>query len=468
MTRVRLPGSLRGRLFLATTLTVLVAVGITLALGAALTRREVERTALGDLAHQADLLAGRERAALLPLAHLDSLRPFLRKQGEQVATPRLDAPSPYLPDDARLALRSGTAARGTVHIRGRSYDFAAEPVGNRAFELLRPTRLATSGWRRLLGALLIAAFAGVTLAAATSFGFARIIARPVRRVADAARRLGRTQKAERLPLEGARELAALAASFNELSDQLERAREAERSFLLSVSHELKTPLTAIRAWSEALEEQAVSPQQAAKTVASEALRLERLVGDLLDLARMNKSEFSVQRTEVEFAGVLAHVARRYEHHARGFDVELQVAAEPGARALGDADRILQIVSNLVENALRLTPPGGAVRVSATGTAIAVADSGPGLAPEDLERAFERFYLYSRYGRERRVGTGLGLAIVDELVRKMGGTVTVRSDPGDGTVFTLRLPVSHAETLRSPRGDDGIETPTALGARQRSS
>jgi signal transduction histidine kinase len=285
----------------------------------------------------------------------------------------------------------------------------------------------------------------MTLAAATSFGVARLIARPVRRVADAARRLGRTQKAEHLPLEGARELVALAASFNDLSDQLERAREAERSFLLSVSHELKTPLTAIRAWSEALQEQAVSPQEAARTVAAEALRLERLVGDLLDLARMNKSEFSVQRTDVEFDSVLAHVARRYEHHAGAFAVELQVAAEPGARAVGDADRILQIVSNLVENALRLTPPGGAVTVRAEGTAIVVEDSGPGLAPEDIERAFERFYLYSRYGHERRVGTGLGLAIVDELARKLGGSVTVRSVPGEKTAFTLRLPAS-----RTPR------------------
>jgi len=175
-------------------------------------------------------------------------------------------------------------------------------------------------------------------------------------------------------------------------------------------------------------------------VVAEAARLERLVADLLDLARMNRSEFSVERADVDLEAIVREVARRYAHHADGFGVEIDASAAPGARATGDFDRVLQIVSNLVENALRLTPRGGSVRVRATDGAIAAEDTGPGLARDDVEHAFERFYLHSRYGRERQVGTGLGLAIVHELATAIGGTVSVQSEPGRTTTFTLGLPV----------------------------
>ena len=111
---------------------------------------------------------------------------------------------------------------------------------------------------------------------------------------------------------------------------------------------------------------------------------------------------------------------------------------PNSPAIADADRVLQIVSNLVENALRLTPAGGEVRVVAEPGVLRVEDTGPGLAEADTEHAFERFYLHERYGRERPVGTGLGLAIVKELTEAMGGTVQVESTPGAETVFTVRL------------------------------
>jgi signal transduction histidine kinase len=123
-------------------------------------------------------------------------------------------------------------------------------------------------------------------------------------------------------------------------------------------------------------------------------------------------------------------------------------AEP-AGAVGDADRLVQVVSNLVENALRVTPPTGSVRVLASRGKIAVADDGPGLAPEELPHAFERFFLYGRYGRERAVGTGLGLAIVKELAEGMGGSVQVESEPNHRTVFTVRLPAPAADDVLRP-------------------
>jgi two-component system sensor histidine kinase BaeS len=241
-----------------------------------------------------------------------------------------------------------------------------------------------------------------------------------------------------VPVEGAAEIATLAVSFNALVAQLQRAQEAERNFLLSVSHELKTPLTAIRGYAEAVEDGAIDPREAAATVASEARRLERLVKDLLDLARMNKTDFSVHNAEIDLADVVEDAARRYQQAAADFGVTLQAVTSGPAPAIADADRVLQVVSNLVENALRLTPAGGYVRVYAEPGLLRVEDTGPGLEDVDREHAFERFYLHERYGRERPVGTGLGLAIVKELTHAMGGSVAVESRPGELTVFTVRL------------------------------
>jgi signal transduction histidine kinase len=163
---------------------------------------------------------------------------------------------------------------------------------------------------------------------------------------------------------------------------------------------------------------------------------------------MNKTDFGVHNTEIDLAEVAEDAVRRYEQQAASFGVELHAVADASAPAIADADRVLQVVSNLVENALRLTPPGGEVRVVAAPGVLRVEDTGPGIAEADAEHAFERFYLHERYGLERRVGTGLGLAIVKELTLAMGGRVDVESAPDLLTVFTVRLrvPVAARETL----------------------
>jgi signal transduction histidine kinase len=156
---------------------------------------------------------------------------------------------------------------------------------------------------------------------------------------------------------------------------------------------------------------------------------------------MNRTDFSVHPTVVDLAEVVADAVRRYQPQADAFGVSLASSSDGAAPAVADADRVLQVVSNLVENALRLTPPGGEVRVVTSPGQLRVEDTGPGLGPEELDRAFERFYLHERYGRERVVGTGLGLAIVKELTAAMGGSVSVSSEPGELTTFTVQLPGS---------------------------
>ena len=269
----------------------------------------------------------------------------------------------------------------------------------------------------------------------------RGVIRPVRRVAEASRRLAEGKGGEPVKPGGPREIRELAQSFNDMNDKLTKAQEAEQAFLLNVSHELKTPLTSIRGYAEGLDDGALPAAEAAAVIGAESNRLERLVGDLLESARLRKSAFTVRREQVDLSAVAYDVVRRYEVTARDAGLALNIRTEPHSLALGDHDRVLQVVSNLVENAIRCTPAPGAVTITTAAGRVTVADTGRGLTSDDLPRAFERFYLYSRYGNERPVGTGLGLAIVKELSEAMGGSVTVSSAPGVGTAFLVELPAA---------------------------
>jgi signal transduction histidine kinase len=237
---------------------------------------------------------------------------------------------------------------------------------------------------------------------------------------------------------GPREIRQLARVFNGMALRTSRAQEAEQSFLLSVSHELKTPLTAIKGYGETLAQGRAEPRAAGEVIVKEANRLQRLVQDVLDLARSRKSSFSVRSETVDLATVAHEVFERYAPRAQEYGLDLQVDADAPAPVSGDADRVLQVVSNLVENALRCTPAEGAVTIAVAPGELRVMDTGLGLTRDDLAHAFDRFYLYERYGRERAVGTGLGLAIVKNLTTAMGGSVQVESTLGVGTTFTLML------------------------------
>ncbi len=432
--------SLRAQLFAAIGLIVVLSIGVTLAVAVPLTRRGAQQATAQDVSRQADLLAQGRKRLLAPLLNLDSLQAQLANQNEQVVVVDLGAPSEYLTDDQAARVRKGRRVDGTVHLGGSTYYFGARLVAGKGFVLLRPRSFPS---RPYVEALALGALVGAVLAAVAALLITRALAGPLARMAEATRRMGAEQMPEPVPETGVSELRTLARSFNDMAKQLRKARDAERSFLLSASHELKTPLTAIRGYAEALEEGAVTVEDAVATIRLESARLERLVRDLLDLARMNKAEFSFQPEAIDLAEVVGEVVRRYEPQARAFGVALEASLEGAAPATADPDRVLQVVSNLVENALRLTPAGGSVRVAAGPGALLVEDTGPGLGRDELPRAFERFYLYERYGKERPVGTGLGLAIVKQLVEGMDGTVEVESDPGRLTRFTVRLPAAPA-------------------------
>ncbi|HTU98204.1 MAG TPA: HAMP domain-containing sensor histidine kinase [Solirubrobacteraceae bacterium] len=348
------------------------------------------------------------------------------------------------------AIGSTGDSEGSITVAGRSLLYVARTTSRGRVVLIRSARLAFAEWRPFLSSLVIAGLGGAVLAAILSFLLARRLLRPIDHLAAATRRVASGETGVTVPVEGEDELAALGRSFNTMAAELTQAREAQRAFLESVSHELKTPLTSIRGYAEALEEGAVSPAEGGRVVAAEADRLQQLVFDLLDLARLGRAGFAVEHGPVDLAAIAAAAVRRHLPRAQELAVTLTATGDDGAWGIADDGRLLQATSNLVENALRMTPEGGSVEVHAAPATITVSDTGPGLAAEDLPRAFERFYLYDRYRSERAVGSGLGLAIVKELAAAMGGTVTASGRPGGGAEFQIRIPAAdHIPTADIP-------------------
>jgi signal transduction histidine kinase len=433
--------SLRARQFAAISVAVVAAVSVTLVVAATLVRSSARHEALKSLARQASLIAAQQRAAPKSGVKLTGLGAFFDTQQERLAILSLPQAALLLPADGGDALRSGLPAEGAVVVGGQRYLYAAAPEGGQAVVLLRPAKLASSDLRPFTIAFGIAAAVGAAIAAIAAFWLARAVSRPIERVSEASLALAAGERPGPLPVSGSTEVAALAASFNQLADDLDRAKDAERSFLLSVSHELKTPLAAIRGHGEALIDGVMAVPKAAGVIVQESKRLERLVRDLLDLARLNQRSFSVHPREIDLSGVVAQAVSRHGAESERVGVSLTGETNGRAPAIADPDRLLQVLSNLIENALRSTPAGGSVVVAVRPGAVTVADTGPGLEPDELPHAFERFYLHSRHSRNGAVGTGLGLAIVKELTEAMGGTVAVESEPGHGTTFTLDLPAS---------------------------
>jgi two-component system, OmpR family, sensor kinase len=415
--------SLRARLFASTLAALALTLALTIAIGAVLTRRQVDRSQATNIARRADDLAQQRRQ------HVTYIRDDRVSGGVRILIQPRAAFKSLVPD-----LNKDSDGETNYQGEGQLYSYRVLP--RLGLLLMRPASVQSAAWRPFLRDLLLSAFVGVVLAGGLSFVVARSIARPIRRVAAATRALAADESHDPLPTGGTTELASLARAFNQMTSQLAAAREAERDFLLSVSHELKTPLTAIRGYSEGLADGAFEPDEAARVISLEASRLERLVRDLLDLARMNRSEFSVQQEPVDLAEVAREAVRRQEVAAREFGVALAAEGDE-AWVDGDADRLLQAASNLVENALRETPAGGAVTVRAEPGRLIVSDTGSGIRPEDIPHAFERFYLYDKADKDRPLGSGLGLAIVKQLATAMGGDVSVQSGP-DGTTFEIRL------------------------------
>lgn len=271
---------------------------------------------------------------------------------------------------------------------------------------------------------------------------------------DAARRLGEGDLSARAPAIGGDEVAAVATAFNRMAGdlaarqaQLVEADRARRQLLADVSHELMTPLTAIRGYAETLALPQFLPgsnegQRAVKVIQEEGERIERLVGDLLDLARFEAGGISLAQENVDIDELFERVSERHAKAAQDKNVEIIIEPHDDIRMVGDPHRLEQALQNLAANALRHTPPGGAVRLHASRedgkVKITVADNGVGIPPEHLPHVFDRFYKADQ-SRTLAGGSGLGLSIVKAIVERHGGSVAVRSRQGVETVFEIVLP-----------------------------
>jgi two-component system OmpR family sensor kinase len=424
--------SLQNRLRLSIGAAVLLAVSLSLLVGAYLVRRSLEDAAFSGLQRQVALL-GHENLHPPP----GQFGRFLATQDERLSV--------LGKEQARLLLpRKPT---GRIAIKGTDYLYATKQSGGDVVVLLRTASSVRAESRPFWIALLAAGGLGCLLAVAVAAMLARSIARPVLSVARASSRLAEGHDPEPLPLAGPTELRGLSESFNTMAGQLKRARHAERSFLLSISHELKTPLTAIRGYCEAADEGVFKRERALKVIRIEAARLERLIADLINLARLDQRRFDIRVDTVDLGEIARESAARHAARARELGVRIELDEAGRAPASADPDRLLQVVSNLVENALRCTPRGGTVTIATTAGELTVKDTGPGIEPDEIPHAFDRFFLYRRYNGDRPVGTGLGLAIVRELAQAMEGDARVTSSQL-GTEFTISLPVAERDGLHA--------------------
>jgi two-component system OmpR family sensor kinase len=461
--------TIRGRFALQSALLVL-AVGSLVALGGYVTLRS---TLLGQAAQRARDQA-RQLAALVevpctppadrpenlvdlndPSLTGDFVRngllvQVLRPDGGVVQASRGARQLPADPGLRRRCVRTGDASgrRARLMISCRRVGTAAAPVG---FVLVgAPLDAALTSLARLRNALGVGLGIGVVVAALAGLVLARRALRPARRIAETAETIRSGDLSRRIGYGGPRdELGAVAEVLDECFAELELAVNRQRRFVADASHEMKTPIAAVRAHTELLAGwAAVEPEARATALASldqAARRMSRLVGDLLYLTELDRAP-PVARLPVALDALLLAVTAEAGPLRR--DVAIRVRQLDDAVVTGDEVRLQALLLNLIDNALRVSPPGGEVTVSlaAAGVAVAeVADVGPGIPPEALERIFDRFYRApARDGT--RGGTGLGLAIAREIARAHGGDLTAANGPGGGAVLRLVLPLAGTTNL----------------------
>jgi signal transduction histidine kinase len=294
----------------------------------------------------------------------------------------------------------------------------------------------------LLERLTLALLGGLAVAVLLATYLSRRLTRPILALSRVADQVARGNYDVEVPdVPGGSEVGHLADRFREMAIRLAEAEQLERNFLMSVSHELRTPLTAIRGHVSALREGLVEDPDARAvslaTIAAETERLSRLVGDVLDLAKLDAHRFTLLQEEVDMEQLVTRAYSTFNEEARRRGIDYRTELHNHAVLMTDGDRVLQIITNLLSNAFRWTPDGGRIELgleaSNGNVSVSVEDTGPGISEEERERIFRPFW--SRDGG----GTGLGLAIASELAQALGGRIELLSEPGFGSRFELLLP-----------------------------
>lgn len=304
----------------------------------------------------------------------------------------------------------------------------------------------TSGMRTTLTRALLAALPlGLLVAALTAWVAARRVTASVRHLQAGSQAIASGQYDRRLPEVGEDELTELARSFNTMAGTLARIEQTRAELIGNVAHELRTPVSAVRGYAEAAQDGILPADQALAAIAWEVAGMERLTHDLSLVSRVEGGRVELHLTPVPLRDLLTQAQDRFQLAFEDRGVTLQVDLPPAAWAVwADAQRAQQVLANLLGNALKHTPAGGRVRVSAdvhgAEATVSVADTGSGIAPEHLDRVFERFYRVDA-ARTRGEGSGVGLTIARGLARAMHGDLTATSTPGRGSTFRWTVPLS---------------------------
>ena len=305
---------------------------------------------------------------------------------------------------------------------------------------------AMAFWVELAKPFLWAGLIALGVSIMIAIFLARSVYVPIRRVTNAVDEMAGGKYEQEVPVAGPSEVKGLAMRFNQMARQVQHSQQTLRDFVADASHELRSPLTSIKGFAQAiLDGTAVDKEaqlKAASVIEDESKRMMRLVDDLLELSRLESGQVNMVKEQVDIRGLLQQCQEIFMIRAEEEEVQLAIDLEPVSPVIGDIDRLEQVFSNLIDNALKHTPAGGKVNIAARRPSssfieITVSDNGPGIPPEQLSHVFERFYRAE--ASASKTGTGLGLAIARELVRAHGGDIKANSVLEGGTEFVVRLP-----------------------------
>lgn len=348
--------------------------------------------------------------------------------------------------------------------------------------LATPSNDVRSAWRELATRLSLAAVIAFVISVAVASALASTISRPIARITEAARRVADGDLSQRVPDSGRDEIARLANTFNHMATQIAQSQQSLRDFVADASHELRTPLTSIQGFAGALLDGALSGEegqtQAALIITEESQRMSNLVEDLLYLSRVEALQPNARREKVSASTVVNEIVRRLSHLAEVRNLSINVAGGTGPMITGDPGQLDHLVGNLIQNAIKYTPDGGAITITtgqeipATRTPasargfIRVHNTGTVIPEADLPHIFDRFYRVDKSRARVAEGSGLGLAIAREIARRHGGDIQVTSSAETGTAFTVFVPC-HEEpprtTGRKPDTKYGIQSVTSSTA-----
>jgi len=372
----------------------------------------------------------------------------------EIAKPPGNRPAPY----------SGIyAAPG-----GETFIFVAQPVAGLfgppnppnppnpdTFVLAVPRSQALSVWTDFARPFIWAGLVALAVSIVIAVVLARSVYIPVRHVTNAAEEIARGNYEQEVPVDGPKEVRGLAQSFNQMSKEVKRSQQMLRDFVADVSHELRSPLTSIKGFAQAIVDGTAKGKdaqlKAAVVIEDESKRMMRLVEELLEFSRLESGQIKMASEQVDLKDLLQQCYEIFLLRAEEKGINLTIAVEPMPSVTGDIDRLEQVFSNLLDNALKHTPSRGDVTITArqpntTSVEISITDTGPGISAEQMRHVFERFYKADPSAG--KAGAGLGLAIARQIVLAHGGNINARSSVGKGTEFLVSLPTGGPQISHS--------------------